>query len=89
MNLVINSRDAMRNGGKLIIETQNILPEMSGREIADQVAKINPDVKIIFMSGYPEDEIAHHGIMDEGTNFIQKLFTHNSLVATVRRVLDA
>jgi len=68
--------------------TDVIMPEMNGRELAEQILSLRPGIKHIFMSGYTSDVIAHQGILDEGINFIQKPFMLRELAAKIRAVLD-
>jgi two-component system, cell cycle sensor histidine kinase and response regulator CckA len=72
---------------KLLI-TDVILPEMNGKELSNQINKICPDIKYLYMSGYTANVIAHRGMLDEGVNFIQKPFTIQSLSVKVRAILD-
>lgn len=62
------------------------MPEMSGRELVEQLATVRPRMKILYMSGYTTDAIVHHGTLIEGTNFIQKPFSPNDLLHKVREV---
>ena len=71
-----------------LLMTDVVMPEMSGRELADRLLSGNPRLKRLFMSGYTSDIIAHHGVIDEGVHFIQKPFTMAGLAAKVRQVLD-
>jgi FixJ family two-component response regulator len=64
------------------------MPEMSGRELAEQLRAIRPNLKCLYMSGYTADLIAHRGILDEGVNFIQKPFGNDDFAERVRQVLD-
>ena len=64
------------------------MPEMSGRELADRLAQRRPEMKVLYMSGYIDDRIVHHGVLDANTAFIQKRFTPDVLVRKVRDVLD-
>jgi two-component system, cell cycle sensor histidine kinase and response regulator CckA len=61
---------------------------MSGREVADRLAKSRPEMKTLFMSGYTDDAIVHHGVLDADTPFIQKPFAPDVLARKVRDVLD-
>jgi PAS domain S-box-containing protein len=65
-----------------------IMPDGNGKELFALVSQRFPDVKVIFMSGYTDNVIAHHGVLDRGINFIQKPFTVQGLIAKVREVLD-
>jgi CheY-like chemotaxis protein len=68
--------------------TDVVMPGMNGRELVDKMHTTNPNLKILYMSGYNEDIIAHHGVLDEHTCFIQKPFSNKELADKVRRVLD-
>jgi CheY-like chemotaxis protein len=69
--------------------TDVVLPVMSGRKLAENLLSIRPEMKVLYMSGYTDNAIAHHGILEEGLNYIQKPFTVDSLVRKVRDVLDS
>jgi signal transduction histidine kinase/CheY-like chemotaxis protein len=71
-----------------LILTDVVLPRMDGRSLYQRLAKTRPEMKVVFMSGYAEDAIVHHGVLDPGLHFLQKPFTINVLVAKVREVLD-
>jgi CheY-like chemotaxis protein len=71
-----------------LLITDVVMPEMNGRELAEQLGAIRPNLKCLYMSGYTADLIAHRGILDEGVNFIQKPFGRDDFAARVRRVLD-
>ena len=62
---------------------------MSGRELADQVTRLRPGTKVIFMSGYTDDALGHHGVLETGTAFVEKPFTIDGLLRKVRDVLDS
>ncbi len=65
------------------------LPTSSCRELCAQIADRFPEMKVIYMSGYTHNVIAHHGILDQGIKFIQKPFSLKSLITKVRQALDA
>ena len=65
-----------------------IMPEMNGRDLAKEISAFYPDLKILFISGYTADIIAHHGVLDEGVNFISKPFSIEQISAKVREALD-
>ena len=69
--------------------TDVVLPGASGRDIARRVLEDRPSVRVLYMSGYTEDAIHHHGIFDPGLAFIQKPFTGDALVRKIREVMDA
>ncbi|MCL5745950.1 MAG: ATP-binding protein, partial [Acidobacteria bacterium] len=71
-----------------LVLTDVVMPQASGRELVARLAKLRPGVQALFMSGYTDDVIAHHGVLDAGTHFIQKPFTPEELAAMVRDVLD-
>jgi signal transduction histidine kinase len=71
-----------------LIITDVVMPEMNGKDLRDKLAKFRPQVRIIFMSGYTANVIAHHGILDENIDFLQKPFSIKTLLQMVRSVLD-
>ena len=78
-----------QQGGRLdLLITDVVMPEMNGRELSNQVHAFCPDSKVLFMSGYTADIIAHRGVLDEGVQFIQKPFSSRSLAAAVQQVLN-
>jgi two-component system, cell cycle sensor histidine kinase and response regulator CckA len=72
-----------------LMVTDVIMPQMSGRELAERLAPVLPDMKVLYMSGYPDNTIVQHGVLEAGTAFLQKPFTLNALELKVREVLDA
>ncbi len=72
-----------------LLITDVVMPKMSGKDVADQLRKIHPKTRVLFMSGYTDEAIVHHGIVDSGIAFIQKPFSENALAQKVRDVLDA
>ncbi len=71
-----------------LLVTDVVMPEVSGRELADQLVQLRPDMKVLFMSGYTDDAIVRHGILQEGIAYLQKPFTPDTLARKVRVVLD-
>ncbi len=72
-----------------LVVTDVIMPQMSGRELATRLASMHPDIKVLFMSGYTNEGIFRHGVLEKDTAFLQKPFTPKSLVRKVREVLDS
>jgi YesN/AraC family two-component response regulator len=70
-----------------LLMTDVVMPRMNGAELASYVVALYPDLKRLFMSGYPSDIIAHHGV-GQGSDFIQKPFAMRDLAAKIRDVLD-
>ena len=71
-----------------LLITDVVMPQMHGRQLAEQLRVIRPKIRCLFMSGYTADVIAHRGILHEGLNFLQKPFGSDELAARVRQVLD-
>jgi len=65
-----------------------VMPKMSGKELATQLAKQHPELKVLYMSGFTDDALGHHGVLQPGTPFIAKPFTAEQLKTKVRHVLD-
>src|SRR5690606_34368067 len=66
-----------------------VMPEMQGPELADQLAPLRPDMRVLLMSGYAEDAVRQRGAFGEGRDFMEKPFAPDELLARVRGVLDA
>jgi two-component system, cell cycle sensor histidine kinase and response regulator CckA len=67
--------------------TDVVMPGMRGPELAERLIRLRPDLRVLYMSGYTDDAIAHHGFLDAGTEFLQKPFTPNRLTQKIREVL--
>jgi two-component system cell cycle sensor histidine kinase/response regulator CckA len=90
-----NADDALRlcerhTGPIHLVLTDVVVPGLlSSRVLVDRIVKVRPDIEVIYMSGYADDIIAHHGVLDPGIRFVEKPFTPNALTLKVREVLDA
>lgn len=78
-----------QHGGPIhLMVTDVVMPLMSGRELAERLSPLHPEMRVLYMSGYPDDAILHYGVLDEGIEYIQKPFTVEGLARKVRGVLD-
>ncbi|MBW2097137.1 MAG: PAS domain S-box protein, partial [Deltaproteobacteria bacterium] len=71
-----------------LLLTDVVMPGMDGRDLAEKLQSERPDIKLLFMSGYTDNAVAHHGVLDTGLSFIQKPFAASALARKVREVLD-
>ena len=75
-------------GGRIdLLITDIVMPEINGRDFADYLNALYPEIKVLFMSGYTSNVIAHHTVLDEGLHFIEKPFTIKKLSAKVLEIL--
>ncbi|MBF0232689.1 MAG: transporter substrate-binding domain-containing protein [Desulfamplus sp.] len=82
-------RLAKDHTGKIhLLMSDVVMPEMNGRDLAGQINDLYPDIRLLFMSGYTSNVIAHHGILDDGVEFMQKPFSMADMSAKVRELLD-
>ena len=88
-----NGEEALRvskehEGPIHLMITDVVMPKMGGKETAERLQPLYPQMKVIYMSGYTDNAIAHHGVLEPGLNFLEKPFTPQGLVRRVREVLD-
>ena len=65
------------------------MPQMGGKELADRLKSLRPEIRVLFTSGYTDDAIVHQGVLDAGIAFLPKPFTSTSLARKVREVLNS
>lgn len=71
-----------------LLMTDVVMPEMNGRDLAKNILALYPNISRLFISGYSADVIAHHGVLDDGINFLQKPFSRQDLSDKIRKALD-
>ena len=89
-----NGEDALRVGkeheGPIhLLLADVVMPKMGGKETADRLQSLYPQMKVIYMSGYTNNAITHHGVLAPELNFLEKPFTPKGLARKVREVLNA
>ena len=79
---------AQYSGAIHLLLTDVIMPGMNGQELATRLAHVRPETRVIFMSGYTDDAVMRHGVLQPGSTYMQKPFTPDAIARKVREVLD-
>jgi CheY-like chemotaxis protein len=70
-----------------LLITDVVMPQISGRQLADTVKTLRPDIRVLYISGYTDDVISHHGVFGPDTAFLQKPFSPSAFITKVRELL--
>ena len=81
---------ATRHAGQIdLLVTDVVMPDMNGRELSQRLTRVRPRIRTLYLSGYTDDAILHHGVLEEGVAFLQKPFSLGALARKVRDVIEA
>jgi CheY-like chemotaxis protein len=80
---------ATHPGAIQLLITDVVMPRLSGRELASQIAAARRDLKVLYISGYTDDSVFRHGVLEGGMEFLQKPFNLRTLAQKIREILDA
>jgi YesN/AraC family two-component response regulator len=72
-----------------LLLTDVVMPQMNGKELAEHLAPLHPETKVLYMSGYADHAVVEHGLLDPSTIFLQKPFTADVLARKLREVLKS
>jgi response regulator RpfG family c-di-GMP phosphodiesterase len=79
---------AQYSGAIHLLLTDVVMPGMNGRELATRLSHVRPETRVIFMSGYTDEAVTRHGVLEPGSTYVQKPFTPDAIARKVREVLD-
>jgi DNA-binding response OmpR family regulator len=79
---------AAHPGAIQLLITDVVMPRLSGRELASQIATARRDLNVLYISGYTDDSIFRHGVLEGGMEFLQKPFNLRTLAQKIREILD-
>jgi DNA-binding NtrC family response regulator len=78
----------MHSGQIHLLMTDVVMPGISGRELAERIGRIRPGIKVLYMSGYTDQAVVHHGILEDDAILLQKPFTVTTLATKLREILE-